>query len=85
MERLPDGSLSTTLYGGGRRVTQEQVRNLRQGKRRAYDLLCTAVDTELDADPSAGHQVVRHGHAAGGTVGQGSGRGGAVRGGLALH
>ena len=60
VERLPDGSLSTILYRGGRRVTQEKVRNLRQGKRRAYDLLCTAVDTELDFDPPAIRSSARH-------------------------
>ena len=31
VERLPDGSLRTTMYRGGRRVNQEKVRNLRQG------------------------------------------------------
>jgi len=54
VERLPDGSLCTALYRGERRVHQELVRNVRQGKRRAYDLLCTAVDTDSDADPSVG-------------------------------
>lgn len=54
VERLPDGSLCTTLHGGGRRVHQEPVPTLRRGKRRAYDLLCTAVDTEVDADSSIG-------------------------------
>jgi hypothetical protein len=49
VERLPDGSLCTTQYGGGRRVHQEPVRTLRLGKRRAYDLLCTAVEPESDA------------------------------------
>jgi GAF domain-containing protein len=52
VERLPDGSLCTTLYGDGRRLHQEPVRNRRHGKRRAYDLLCTAVDNEWDVDPS---------------------------------
>ena len=60
VERLPDGSLSTTLYRGGRRVTQDKVRNMRQGKRRASDLLCTAVDTELDFDPPTIRSSARH-------------------------
>ena len=37
---------------------QEPVRTLPRGKRRAYDLLCTAVDTDRDADPSAGSAVL---------------------------
>ena len=61
VERLPDGSLCTTLYRGGRRVYQEPVRTLRHGKRRAYDLLCTAVDTEWDADPSVSSAVLGRG------------------------
>jgi hypothetical protein len=60
VERLPDGSLSTTLYRGGRRVTQDKVRNMRQGKRRASDLLCTAVDTELDIETPAIRSSARH-------------------------
>ena len=62
VERLPDGSLCTTLYGGGRRVYLEPVRTLRRGKRRAYDLLCTAVDTDSDADPSVGSAVLGTGY-----------------------
>jgi hypothetical protein len=57
VERLPDGSLRTTLYRGGRRVHQEPVRTLRHGKRRANDLLCTAVDTEWDDERAAGAVV----------------------------
>src|SRR6478735_8110883 len=57
VERLPDGSLRTTLFRGGRRVHQEPVRTLRHGKRRAHDLLCSAVDTEWDDDRSAGSVV----------------------------
>ena len=58
VERLPDGSLCTTLFGGGRRVYMEPVRTLRHGKRRAYDLLCTAVDTDSDAGPSVGSAIL---------------------------
>lgn len=46
VERLPDGSLCTRLYGSGRLMHQEPVRNLRHGKRRAFDLLCSAADAE---------------------------------------
>ena len=38
VERLPDGSLCTDLYGGGRRLYLEPVRTLRHGRRRAYDV-----------------------------------------------
>ena len=69
VERLPDGSLRTTLFRGGRRVHQEPVRTLRHGKRRAYDLLCTAVDTELDADRSAGSGCSRPGPRGSGVIG----------------
>ena len=61
VERLSDGSLCTTLFGGGRRVYQEPVRTLRHGKRRAYDLLCTAVDIDWDADPSVSSAVLGQG------------------------
>ena len=87
VERLPDGSLCATLYGSGRPVHQESVRNLRHGKRRAYDLLCTAVDTELDPDPSSG-SAERHPGDSGtrpaparesAAVGSGTGAGSSVR------
>lgn len=51
VERRPDGSLVTVLYRGGSRVHEQSVRSVRQGKRRAYDLLCTAVDTGGAAFP----------------------------------
>jgi len=51
VERRPDGSLVAALYREGRRVHEQSVRSLRQGKRRAYDLLCTAVDTGGAAFP----------------------------------
>jgi len=51
VERRPDGSLVTALYRGGSRVHEQSVRSVRQGKRRAYDLLCTAVDTGGAAFP----------------------------------
>ena len=58
VERLPDGSLRATLFRGGRWVHQDPVRTLRHGKRRAHNLLCTAVDTELDDEQSAGSRRV---------------------------
>jgi len=88
VERLPDGSLWATLYGSGRRLHQEPVRTLRHGKRRAYDLLCTAVDTGLDADPSGGPAVPGPGSPVAGSVparepagavGSGPGTGSSVR------
>jgi len=88
VERLPDGSLWATLYGSGRRLHQEPVRTLRHGKRRAYDLLCTAVDTGLDADPSGGSAVPGPGSPVAGSVparepagavGSGPGTGSSVR------
>lgn len=51
VERRHDGSLVTALYRDGSRVHEQSVRSLRQGKRRAYDLLCTAVDTRGAAFP----------------------------------
>lgn len=51
VERRHDGSLVTALYRDGSRVHEQSVRSLRQGKRRAYDLLCTAVDTAGAAFP----------------------------------
>src|SRR6478735_2489220 len=48
VERCLDGSLRTTLYRDGRPIRQETVRSLRHGRRRAYDLLCTAIDTTPD-------------------------------------
>jgi hypothetical protein len=53
VERRPDGSLVTVLYRDGQRVHEQLVRSLRQGKRRAYDLLCTAVDTAGVAFPAS--------------------------------
>src|SRR6478752_4651513 len=54
LERCPDGSLRTILYRDGRPIRQETVRSLRHGRRRAYDLLCTAIDTTPDpANPPA--------------------------------
>jgi GAF domain-containing protein len=75
VERLRDGSLRTTLFRGGRRVHQEPVRTLRQGKRRAHDLLCSAVDTELDADRSAGSVVPRPGRPVVGSSARNAARG----------
>ena len=57
VERLPDGSVCTTLYGNGRRLQGELVDNPRHGKRRAYDLLCTAIDTDSPADANADPSV----------------------------
>src|SRR5664279_1228954 len=45
LERQPDGVLMAVLYRNGRRAHAELVRSVRQGRRRAHDLLCTAVDT----------------------------------------
>ena len=47
-----------TLYGGGRRMYLEPVRTLRHGRRRAYDVSCTTVDTDSGADPSVGSAVL---------------------------
>ena len=46
LERQPDGQLVAVLYVNGGRAHTEPVRSLRQGKRRAHDLLCTGVDTQ---------------------------------------
>ena len=54
VERRPDGSLRTVLYCSGRQVYQEPARNLRHGKRRAHDLLCSAIHEAMEADPASG-------------------------------
>lgn len=46
LERLPDGSLRATLYQDGQPVHSEWVTNQRHGRRRLFDLICTAIDTE---------------------------------------
>ena len=51
LERQPDGVLMAVLYRNGRRAHAELVRSVRQGRRRAHDLLCTAVDTAGRAFP----------------------------------
>ena len=45
VERRRDGQLLGVLYRNGRRVQSRPVGSAREGRRRAYDLLCTAVDT----------------------------------------
>lgn len=49
LERLPDGSLRATLYRDGQPERHEWVRSRRRGRRRVADLLCSAIDTDLDA------------------------------------
>jgi hypothetical protein len=44
VERRRDGQLLGVLYRNGRRVQTRPVGSAREGRRRAYDLLCTAVD-----------------------------------------
>ena len=48
LERLPDGSLRATLYRDELPVRHEWVRSRRRGRRRVADLLCSAIDTDLD-------------------------------------
>lgn len=48
LERLPDGSLRISLYRDGRAVHREWVGSERRGRRRAFNLICTAVDVDLD-------------------------------------
>ena len=45
VERRRDGQLLGVLYRNGRQVQTRPVGSAREGRRRAYDLLCTAVDT----------------------------------------
>jgi hypothetical protein len=50
VERLSDGSLRVVLYDGGLLVRAEPVHTVRQGKRRAHDLACSAVDEAMSDD-----------------------------------
>ena len=47
LERQPDGGLVAVLYVNGGRADSRPVRSVRQGKRRAHDLLCAAVDAQV--------------------------------------
>ncbi|HYN72347.1 MAG TPA: hypothetical protein VES60_07570 [Nakamurella sp.] len=44
VERRQDGQLLGVLYRNGRRVQARPVGSAREGRRLAYDLLCSAVD-----------------------------------------
>jgi hypothetical protein len=48
---------SAALYRNGHAIRQEMVRSMRsrRGRRRAYDLLCTAIDTDPPLDPTTNH------------------------------
>jgi hypothetical protein len=47
LERQPDGGLVAVLYVNGGRADTRPVGSVRQGKRRAHDLLCAAVDAQV--------------------------------------
>lgn len=46
VERSRDGSIAVVLYRNFGPVRIEAVSSVRHGRRRAYDLLCSAVDRE---------------------------------------
>ena len=48
LERQPDGVLVAVLYVNGGRADSRPVRSVRQGKRRAHDMLCAAVDAQVN-------------------------------------
>jgi|GEM_PF-5812948 len=47
LERQPDGGLVAVLYVNGGRADTRPVGSVRQGERRAHDLLCAAVDAQV--------------------------------------
>ena len=47
LERQPDGGLVAVLYVNRGRADTRPVGSVRQGKRRAHDLLCAAVDAQV--------------------------------------
>jgi hypothetical protein len=53
VERDSSGALWAVLYSEGRVLRREQVRSLRQGKRRVTDLVLAAADSSAGADSVA--------------------------------
>ena len=53
VERDPSGALWAVLYAEGQVLRREQVRSLRQGRRRATDLVLAAADSAARADSFA--------------------------------